>query len=66
MSTKQLRETRKIELVETHNIAMSLVRLNPHILEGNDWKRALYHAVAMSGVAKTETLTHLREALKLP
>ena len=66
MSTKQLRETRKIELVETHNIALSIARMHPKGWDGPDWKRALYHAAAMSGVAKTETLKRLREALDLP
>lgn len=62
----QLRETRKIELVETHNIALSIMRMSPHGWDNNSWKRALYHAASMSGVPHRTTLEKLRIALELP
>ena len=66
MTTKQLRETRKIELVETHNIALSIERINASNCHG-DWKRALYHALAMSGAYYNHAqLKAIREALELP
>lgn len=64
--TKQLRETRKIELVETHNLALSLERINGSNCHGS-WKRALYHAISMSNVWQSrEQMTKIREALELP
>ena len=66
MSAKQVRETRRIELVETHNIALSIARMNPQGWDGLAWRRALYHAAAMSGIVKTDTLRKLRDALELP
>lgn len=65
-NSKQLRETRKIELVETHNISLSLDRLRD--APGWDqwrWKRAIYHALGMSGI-DSGTLEKIRQALELP
>jgi hypothetical protein len=65
VNTKQRRETRKAELVETHNIALSIERLQGAPYDSGRWKRALYHAVAMSGVGN-EYARKIREALELP
>lgn len=55
-----------VELVETHNLALSLGRM----YEGNnaaDWRRALYHAIQMSRCYDSrEQLVALREALNIP
>ena len=64
MTTKLQRETRKIELVETDNLARSFSRLNNG--KFSSLNRALYHALSMSGCLDYETLTAIREALKLP
>ena len=64
---KNRAETRKIELVETHNLALSLARLNPNGWDSVVWRRALYHAVSMSECCPNrEMQVALREALKLP
>jgi hypothetical protein len=66
-TTKQQRETRLNELVETHNIALSLGRLEnsaPHDVER--WKRALYHALTMQRCGNIEERRKIREALNLP
>jgi len=67
VSTKQLRETRKIELVETHNLALSFDRLQG-ISEYGEYakRRALYHALCMTNSFTTITRTKIREALELP
>ena len=62
--SKNRNETRKIELVESDNIARSLDRLN----EGFDttrWRRSLYHALGMS-ISDRDMLVKIREALRLP
>lgn len=64
--SKQLRDTRKIELVETHNLALSFDRLRENYGRGTRWKRALYHALAMSDIASSAELLKIREALELP
>ena len=64
MNTKRLRETRKVELVETHNIALSLDRL--HNTPSASWERALYHALCMSYCPSYEQRRMIREALHLP
>lgn len=65
-TTKQQRETRLNELVETHNIALSLGRLtNTGAYDTERWKRALYHALAMDGCAGHGTLEKIRVALGL-
>lgn len=66
MSTRQQRETRKIELVETHNIALSLDRLNEYGAGSIRWRRALYHAYTMSNVVNRVIAEKLRIALELP
>lgn len=65
MKDKQLRETRKAELVETHNIALSLTRLQAQPYDAVRWKRALYHAVAMCGMGDSQ-VESIRKALGLP
>ena len=67
LETKQERETRQIELVETSNLARSLKRLSETQGYGSrNWKRALYHAISMSQVSMDSELTKIREALGLP
>ena len=64
--SNRFRETRKVELVETHNIALSLDRLKGPPYEEGRWKRALYHAVCMAGVGSWEFKRKIIEALELP
>lgn len=64
---KKVRETRLIELVETHNLAMSLKRISDApSFDSNRWKRALYHALAMSYVTDRSTQEKIRVAMELP
>lgn len=64
--SKQDRETRNIELVETGNIAKSLNRLQ-NAPAGCSAKRALYHAICMSyALTGFEERKLIREALGLP
>ena len=65
MSTKRLRETTLNELVETHNIALSIRRLRGAPYDDGRWRRALYHALCMEIVGWEERKL-IREALKLP
>lgn len=61
------KSTTKIELVETHNLALCLNRLSDAApYDCYRWKRALYHALSMSQCTSGEELTRIREALKLP
>ena len=65
--TKQQRDTRLNELVETHNLAISLKRLEesaPHDM--GRWKRALYHAICMQNCGDFSLRRKIREALDLP
>lgn len=64
--TNQLRETRRIELVETHNLSLSIDRLRSAPGYDTDvWKRAIYHALGMSGISRG-TVEKIRQALELP
>lgn len=66
-STKQVRETRLNELVETHNLALALNRLNDATpYDSGRWRRALYHALCMRGMGSPEVRKKIREALELP
>lgn len=66
MSTNR-KSTTRIELVETHNIALSLMRLHESSpFDGRRWKRALYHALTMSHPANEYERQKIREALSLP
>lgn len=65
MNSKQDRQTRTIELVETGNLAISINRLKGPPYDDGRWKRALYHAVCMT-IGDYETRKLIREALKLP
>jgi hypothetical protein len=60
------KQTKRVELVEIHNIALSLKRIDGTSFGSRPWKRALYHALDLSGVAGDETLKAVREALILP
>lgn len=67
MTSRQHRETRKTELVETHNIALSLSRIrNSPGFDGQRWKRALVHAIGMADVASKDEQRKIREAVELP
>jgi hypothetical protein len=60
-------ETRKVELVETHNLLLSLERLSdagPY--DSDRWKRALYHALSMASAPSRSTIEKIRQALELP
>lgn len=62
------RITDKTELVETHNLAVSLQRLQDGSHNGYDyrrWRRALYHALGITGSGEC-SLEEIRKALKLP
>ena len=65
--SKQERQTRNTELVETGNIAISLKRIQKVDAYGNGrkWKRSLIHAVQMTGECDF-TVEKLRVALGLP
>ena len=63
---KQDRQTRLNELVETHNLALSFQRLQGAPYDHRRWKRALYHALGLSGCVDSDELRSIREALKLP
>lgn len=64
---KQKRETRLIELVETHNIVMSLNRIaNAPGYDPRRWRRALYHAIGMAESPTDNTREKIRIALELP
>lgn len=65
--SKQQRETRNVELVETGNLAISLSRIQKLSgdYQGRKWKRALYHAMQMTGMADS-TCEAVRKALELP
>jgi hypothetical protein len=67
LESKQQRQTRQVELVETHNLAISIRRLSETQGYGSrNWKRALYHALSMSSVAGDSELQKMREAMGLP
>lgn len=68
MKTKsQQRSTEKIELVETHNIALSIQRIKDAPgYHPDGWKRALIHALGMSNAGTRTEQTAIREALGLP
>lgn len=60
-------KTDKVELVETHNLALSFGRLtNTGVYDTDRWKRALYHALSMDGCASRNVLEKIRLALELP
>jgi hypothetical protein len=63
---KNRTETRKVEMVETHNLALAIERLRnagPH--DSGRWKRALYHALAMTYTDRS-IVEKVRQALELP
>jgi hypothetical protein len=64
-ATKLSRETRLNELVETHNLSLSINRLRSAPYDIERWKRALYHALSMSDVGRGQ-LEKIRIALELP
>ena len=66
MNTKQDRQTRLNELVEMHNLTLSLKRLRGSPYDNARWKRALYHALLMSYAASKAEMEKIRQALELP
>jgi hypothetical protein len=60
--SKRIAITDKLELVETQNLSLTLSRLNSGEGGYTDlrWKRALYHALAMSGTSCGTQLTKIR------
>jgi hypothetical protein len=64
----QRKSTEKVELVETHNLALSFQRLRalPGQYNEDPARRALYHALCMSYLFDTDSRRLIREALKLP
>ena len=63
----QRKKTERMELVETHNLALSIHRLrNGAPYDEQAWRRALYHAVLLSGPNEWELRPKLRETLHLP
>jgi hypothetical protein len=64
MRTKALTATKRVELVETHNLALSLARLQDGPYDTARWRRALYHAAGMS-LSRGEA-EKIRIALELP
>lgn len=68
LDSKQDRQTRQIELVETYNLMRSLKRISETPGYGSqNWKRALYHAIAMSGChGGFNEMEKIRQALGLP
>lgn len=64
---KRVTNTDKIELVETHNIALAINRLREHSFYSDQrWRRALYHALLMEMPDKNQTMANIRIALELP
>ena len=64
--SKRLARTDQIEMVETHNLAISLKRCTDGPYDTDKWKRAFYHALAMSGVSNRGEIERIRIALQLP
>lgn len=64
----QRKSTERVELVETHNLALSFRRLQSIQESYNESaaRRALYHAVCMVNLLTTPERTALRLALNLP
>lgn len=64
----QRKHTDKVELVETHNLALSLRRLSNIPGQYNDEaaRRALYHAICMVHCFATNQRAVIRQALELP
>ena len=62
--SKRKVSTDKVELVETHNLALSLKRLQESPYDNDRWRRALYHAVGMT--CSRVAAEKIRTALELP
>lgn len=67
LKSKLRRETSNLEMVETHNLALCLHRLQETApYEAMRKRRALYHAMLMTDGFSDEELSAIRIALKLP
>ena len=62
-----MRQTRLIELVETHNLYLSIhrIRNSPGYNTEKRWKRALIHALSME-LSDFQLEKKIREALEFP
>lgn len=61
------RSSKQVEVVETHNLLLSLNRIhNARGFGGSRWKRALYHALGMFGQIGFTELQEIRKILRLP
>lgn len=65
LTRKQERQTRLNELVETHNLVLSLRRLRSAPYDNERWKRALYHALLLADVP-SNACGEIRKILELP
>ncbi len=64
--SKRLARTDQREMVETHNLSISLKRLHEGPYDSEKWKRAFYHALSMSYISSRAELERVRIALQLP
>lgn len=63
----QLTKTENMELIETHNLTISLKRLAQVSGRGElPMKRALYHAIGMAYALSHNQRAKIREVLELP
>lgn len=62
------KSTEKIEIVEAHNLSLSLRRLRnaPGYSVYGKWQSALYHALVQTSGLSEPKLTTIRQALGLP
>lgn len=64
--TAKRKNTEMIEMVETHNIALSIKRMRSAGPYDTDrWKRALYHALGLCDISRP-IQEKIRQALELP
>lgn len=64
--SKRRNTTSRIELVETHNIALAISRaMMNNGWYSVHWRRALYHGLAIAGASNAQ-LEKIRVALDLP
>jgi hypothetical protein len=67
MKSNRVTKTDRVELVETHNICLSLKRLReiPGYASVDPWRRAFFHAASMAGLEHS-ALEKIRVALEIP
>lgn len=64
--SKRHGKTDRIELVETHNLALAIQRLNQVPYDSGRWRRALYHALGIVDCPGRTMMENIRKALELP